>query len=55
MPRTSAFSLDVLGALLDAEERARVDGYALRDDGGGVDAFGAVSYTHLPLPTTPYV
>ena len=40
MPRTSAFSLDVLSALLDAEERARVDGYALRDDGGGVDAFG---------------
>lgn len=40
MPRTSPFSLDVLGSLLDPGERARVDGYALRDDGGGVDAFG---------------
>lgn len=40
MPQPPSFSLDVLGSLLDADERARVSNYALSDDGGGVDAFG---------------
>ena len=39
----------------DDTDIRELESYAMKSSGYEVQSFGAVSYTHLTLPTTPYV